>query len=352
MSEALAETTTPPEVSNAARNLYCLPEVRESQALCMANVEPVQIDYLWKPRIPLGKLTFLAGDPGCGKSFMTAELAAAISTGRQLPGESRSGEGSVLFFIGEDSPEDTLRPRLEAAGASLDRIHAVVKPLSLHCRQDVEQIRFEIERYRPALVVVDPLVVYLGGKVDMHRANEVRSVVAPLAELAHDHDCAVLVVHHLSKGRGPRASLSLLGSVDFTAAARSVLLAGALPSDPESRVLFHVKSNTAAHAPALAYEVCDGVFSWAGECDLRVDDVLGGGSEGEEDSRLDDAKRFLQNELAGGPLEVSAILDRALRAGISERTLRRGKRDLRVVSLRTQFQGSVPWALKAPRRSL
>jgi len=149
--------------------------VRALRTVRMLDVVPEEVEWLWQPYIPIGKLTMLQGVEGVGKSWLMTALAAAISRGRGLPGAGEFPPGNVLLMSAEDGLADTIRPRLEKAGADLARIHAVDEPLSL---DEIGLMRLEscIEQHKPLLVGIDPLFAYTGARLDINRANECRSL--------------------------------------------------------------------------------------------------------------------------------------------------------------------------------
>ncbi len=317
------------------------------RAVCLADVEPEPVKFLWKPYIPLGKVTLLDGDPGQGKSYLTASLAASLSKGEPLPEEMvRREPCKTLLLSAEDGLADTLRPRLDGLGANPRFVFAYPGPVDLSTEPGRETLAKLMERHRPALVVVDPIVCYLGVGVDMHRANEVRGVMAPLAALAAEYRCAVLAVRHLTKARAGRALHSGLGSVDFVAGARSVLLAGSSADDPPERALLHIKSNLAAPGPALSYAL-DGGFRWCGKSGLTETDLLKAAPETESAPARREAEEFLRAVLAAGPVPSKEVKLVATEEGISESALRRAKEALGVVSQREGFgpSGRFLWTL-------
>src|SRR5260221_390180 len=88
----------------------------EPPGVKLSEVKTQQIDWLWQRRIPLGKITILDGDPGMGKSLLAINIAACISTGRPMPDDTPGRQGSTILIAPEASAEDTLKPRMEAAG--------------------------------------------------------------------------------------------------------------------------------------------------------------------------------------------------------------------------------------------
>lgn len=309
----------------------------------MSDVQPEQVSWLWAPYIPSGKLTMLEGDPGVGKSWITARLARDVSLG-EIPGSNRGPE-NVLIFTAEDGLADTLRPRLDTMGADVSRILAVDAPLDLAAPGALEILEATIVTYRPALVSIDPVVAYVGGKLDIHRANEVRSVLAPLARIAEQTGVAMLLVRHLSKARSGRALHAGLGSVDFTAAARSALLAGAAGDDSGRFAIVHTKSNLDKAGESLGYLLGDNGLQWTGVSQLRAADLLGAESGPEEQSERDDAVSFLEQFLAPGEQPAASVKEAGSREGISVRTLQRAAKVLEVTVERRGFGSGSVWRL-------
>jgi hypothetical protein len=295
----------------------------------MADVEAEEVRWLWHPYIPLGKLTLLEGDPGLGKSWLTCALAAGITCGRGLPGAGVYQSGNVLMLSAEDGLGDTLRPRLDAVGADVSRVLALAEPVTFDA-SGLIQLEATIIECKPVLVIIDPLFAYTGG-IDIHRANECRAISAPLAAIAERQGCAMVAVRHLGKARGGGHPLNAgIRSIDFAAAARSVLLVGADPDETNKRAIVQIKNNLAPHGPSIGYTLEDSCFYWTGESDLTAGRILAPASDDEERSTIADAVDYLRIALATGARDSKAIKDEARQGGISEATLRRAKSRLKV----------------------
>jgi len=307
--------------------------------VCMADIEPEQVSWLWHPYIAIGKLTILEGDPGLGKSWLTCAIACAVSRGRGLPSTEPFTAGNVLMLSAEDGLGDTLRPRLDAVSADVRRIFALNEPLTLDT-PGLLRLEAAIIEYKPVLVIIDPLFGFTGGKVDIHRANECRAISAPLATIAERHGCAMLAVRHLGKSRGGGHALNAgIGSIDFTAAARSVLLVGRDPDDGQKRAIVQTKNNLAPHGEAIGYKLEDSQFYWTGLSDLTAGRILAAESDEGERSALIEAVDFLRTALSSGR-ESKAIKDEAKQGGITETTLRRAKAQLKVRARKVGMPGS------------
>jgi hypothetical protein len=362
----------------------------------LADVPSEPLAWLWPGRIPLGKLTLLAGDPGLGKSFVTLDVAARVSSGKGWPdgGEEGGGgieegggqvdprssilpppvaAGDVILFGAEDDLADTVRPRLEAAGADLSRVTAVegvrsgagaARGFSLSA--DLPRLDAVLaDRPDAKLVVIDPITAYCGG-VDSHKNAEVRALLAPLSELAARRKVAVVAVTHLNKAAGGKAIYRAMGSLAYVAAARVGWVVAKDKDDPQRRLLLPVKNNLAPDAGGLAYRLSpagphapcgSAVVAWEpGRVDMDADEALeagrrgGGGGDGESGGggdglsmpRRNRADDFLEERLAKGPVPAAAVFRDAVGAGLTERMLREARKRLGV---RTEKQGT-GWVLK------
>src|SRR5262245_47613096 len=197
-----------------------------------SDIQPEAIHWLWPQRIAQGKHCLIAGHPNLGKSQVTTYVAAMVSSGGTWSTGEKREPGDVLFFSAEDDLSDTIRPRLEAGGANLDRVHIIDsvhvknakrdRPFIL--KQDLEAL---VEKLRASpdvsLVIIDPISAYLSG-VNSHNNAEVRSVLAPLAKLAADHGVAVVCVTHLNKGLSTDPLARVIDSTAFGAAVRTAFL--------------------------------------------------------------------------------------------------------------------------------
>jgi hypothetical protein len=306
----------------------------------MADVQAEEVRWLWPPYVPLGKLTILEGDPGLGKSWVTCALAAAVSRGKGLPGAEPFEPGNVLMLSAEDGLADTLRPRLDAVGADVSRVFALSEPLTFDAA-GLLRLEAAIIEYSPLVVVIDPLFAYTGGKVDIHRANECRAVSAPLAAIAERQGCALLAVRHLGKSRGGGHALNAgIGSIDFVAAARSVLLVGQDPDEPSKRAIVHTKHNLTPPGDAVGYMLDCGQFFWTGASDLTAGRILAAAQDDEERGSISEAVDFLKVALCDGGRDAKAIETEARQAGINHATLRRAKTRLGIKSHKVGMPGA------------
>lgn len=303
-------------------------EGSELQIVCIADVISEVVRWLWFPYIALGKLTIVEGDPGLGKSWLMYALAAAVSLGRGLPGLEVFEPGNVLILSAEDGLGDTIRPRLEVVGADMSRVFALAEPLTLDTA-GLLLLEAAIIKYSPVLVIIDPVFAFTGSKADIYRPNEARAFSAPLAAIAERAGCAIAAIRHLGKSRGGGHALSAgIGSIDFTAAARSVLLVGQDPDDASKRALVQTKNNLAPCGDAIGYKIEAGRFYWTGPSTLTAARILslpsnrGGRVAGTE------AIEFLREALSAGPRPSKEVMTEAKKLGITEYKLRKAKEAL------------------------
>jgi hypothetical protein len=340
---------------------------RRPVSICMADVEPERVRWLWYPRIPLGKVAIFDGDPDVGKSSVTIDIAARVSNGSPMPDGNRSdveGPAGVILVSAEDGAGDTIRPRLNAAGADVKRVHLLTdvdfvddkgcprrRPWSMP--QDLDVLKLLVVETGARLVVIDPLTAFLSGSVDSYRDQDVRGALAPLARLAEETGAAVALVRHLNKAGGANAVYRGGGSIGIIGAARSALLLAKDPSDPSGnrKVMAREKGNLAPAWNSLAYELASSEehgcarVRWLGESAQTAATLLAVPASSEEVTAIDEAAAFLRDALADGPVAQKQIGDEGRKIGISEKTLRRAKKDINVRSRKLGLGG---WAWELP----
>jgi len=330
----------------------------------LSDVEPREVSWLWGGRIPRGRISLLAGRPGEGKSMATMDWAARVTTGRAWPDGLPCPLGSVVLMAGEDDPGDTIRPRLDAHGADATKVHLLRGVTrvgaggstieTMITLADIDAIERTLASVADcAMIIIDPIGTFIGGGVDAHRDNEVRSVLAPLAALAERTNVAVLLVAHVRKGAAAHADDTVLGSRAFTGIARSVLHLLADPDDPKRRLLLPGKSNLCCPAAGLAFKIggTPSRIEWEPDAvAMTADGVMAsqagnGGGGGEGHHERDDAAAWLADFLGGGQKLSRDVRAAAKAEGISKRTLDRAKVMAGVRSHKEAFGGGWVWAL-------
>ena len=234
----------------------------ELKLIKMSEVQSQKIEWLWFPFIPYGKLTIIQGDPGDGKTTLVLNIAAKLSKGERLDENMNITEPvNVIYQTAEDGLADTVKPRLELAGADCERI-AVIDESEKSLSMIDERLEEAIVKTQAKLLILDPIQAYLGGGMDMNRANEARDMTKKLGALAEKHKCAIVLIGHMNKAAGNKAAYRGMGSIDFFAVARSVLLVGRVEGEPNIRAVVQIKNNLAAFGHSKAFELSENGFKW------------------------------------------------------------------------------------------
>ena len=303
---------------------------QDLELIRMSDIQPEEVQWLWYPYIPLGKLTVIQGDPGEGKTTFVLAMIAALTKGEALPEREPLDPVNILYQTAEDGLADTIRPRLDALGADCSRV-LVIDESKRELSLSDERIRQAMEETGAKLLVLDPLQAYLGAEVDMHRANEVRPILKRLGSVAEQKGCAVILIRHLNKMQGQKSGHRGMGSVDFQAAARSVLLVGRTKEDPQLRIVVPDKSSLAPEGESIAFALDpEQGFQWKGYCAYNAEELLGGSTK-QVQTKTMQAEETLRN-LLDKPAPAEEILRRITAVGISERTLMTAKKNLGVLS--------------------
>ena len=336
-----------------------------------SDIQAKQIRWLWKGRIARGKVSVLAGNPGLGKSQVSLNIAAVVATGGIWPVDrSRCERGNVVILSAEDDAEDTIRPRLEAAGADLSRVFildAVVEGYradggeirrAFNLKTDLSRLAALLDEIGDvALIVIDPVTAYL-GETDSHKNAEIRALLSPLSDIAAKHGAAVVCVSHLNKAQGGEALMRVTGSLAFVAAARSAWLVAKDPEDDSRRLFLPMKNNIGTDQSGLAFAVQakhvqspaglieTSCVAWEAEAvTLTADQAIALQTDPEERSALEDARGFLARLLADGPMQAGQIRKDAEGAGFNWRTVQRAADRLGVVRQKEGMRSGWTWEL-------
>ena len=308
----------------------------------MEQVEIEKIDWLLYPFIPFGKVTIVQGDPGEGKTTMVLQIIAKLTKGEAvLPSDSDESDleektmalepVNVIYQTAEDGLGDTIKPRLLSAGADCSRVMVIDDGDQALTMMDA-RLEEAIIKTNARLVVLDPIQGFLGTAVDMHRANEIRPLMKRVAVLAEKYHCAIILIGHMNKNSNGKSSYRGLGSIDFQAAARSVLIVGRIKDEPEIRVVCHVKSSLAPEGKSIAFRLDkDTGFEWIGEYDISADDLLSGDNRGQ---KIHAAKEFLKEILASGSVAQTKVAEEAESRRIKKKTLWNAKKELEIDSVK------------------
>lgn len=271
-------------------------------------VQERPVSWLWPGYLPAGKLVMIEGDPGDGKSVMTCDLAARLTTGSPLPDGSRVPKTDVIMISAEDDPEDTIKPRLRVAGADLRRVHLVVggptENSAFDLARDLDALEALVTSTQAKVIFIDPLMAFMPAQINAYSDHEVRRALYPLSRMAQRNSTAIVVVRHLVKGSGRGKAITAGGgSIAFIGAARAGYVVAEHPEDETKRVFACVKINIGPKPAALGYKVVSSIHGdltappicrWDSEpISLSAQDLLGGSEALEAKNATEDAKEWL-----------------------------------------------------------
>ena len=321
------------------------------------DLEMCGVEWLWPGRFALGKFGLIAGLPDMGKGQIAAFIAAAVTASIALPcEEGKTTQGNVIWFNAEDGLQDTVIPRLVAAGADLKRIRFVNgtrvdgKDRTFNLVTDLPLLRKAIhEMGNVALVIIDPVSAYLGvGKVDGRSVTDVRGVLTPLKDMAEELHVAVIGIAHFNKKDDVKSALLRVSdSLAYVAAACHVYAVVDDPEDKDRKLFVKAKNNlardtkalrygfgveTVGHDPKLGVDIKAPFIVWHPQhLEITANEAMQG-AEGK--TRQREAKEFLLERLRGGPANSDDLIDEAKQEGIAVATLRRAKKELGIKSRR------------------
>ena len=358
---------------------------------CFADLPHQPQDWLWPGRIPCGALTLLCGDHGRGKSLLALDLAARVSAGLPWPhGGPAAPPADVLIFSAEDSLGRTVRNRLLAAGADLDRVHyidtahwsnepfipdgqqpsrvvtshfgKIPRPCWDSLHRDVRHLRGALTALSACrLVIIDPFTAYL-DQVDLYldEPEEIRVALAPLTILADQSNAAIVAVVHRDGQQRLQSGQKRNGLRTLAGMARAAYLIDRADAGPYSSALIPVKNNHGAAATMAPFNIDANphgvsLMQWSPDpLPLATDRAQDADSSAQPSTKsplrgvkLHRAMKWLQRTLAAGPVTSQDLLAQAEAAGISERCLRRAKARLGVQSTNRGLIGQ-PWLCALP----
>lgn len=323
----------------------------ELKLIHMEDVVSKKVEWLWYPYIPYGKITIIEGDPGEGKTTLVLKLAAALSRGLPLPcDDDKEYEPiHIIYQTAEDGIEDTIKPRLEKAGADCSMIR-VIDETDKELSMTDDRLEQAIIETKARLIILDPIQAYIGATVDMHRANEIRPVLKHLGIIAEKHNCAIILIGHMNKASGSKSTYRGLGSIDIQATARSVLLVARLRDKPNIRIMAHDKSSLAPAGDAIGFEMTeDNGMVCIGPYDITIDELLSG-NEGRGKKKLDIAENFIKEYFGSNKVIPSnEIMMEAAKRSIKRNTLLSAKKKLGITSDKEKAEdGTIYWTWVMP----
>lgn len=287
---------------------------------------------MWYPYIPYGKITIVQGDPGEGKTTVMLNIISSLSNGEVLPFTDKAVTITSIYQNAEDDNSDTIKPRLENHKANCSKVCFIEKASGLLFLDD-DSIEKAIIEANAKLLVLDPIQAFIGDNVDMNRANSIRPKMNKLKDVAEKTGCAIVLVGHMNKNSSGKANYRGLGSIDISAAARSVLVVGKMGKNSDLRVFAHLKSNLAPRGKSLSFLIKNDVIEWQGECELSADEVLAGGVS-DASGKMSLAEEFLIEKLTDDLVPAKQLFEEAEQIGISKRTLKRAKVALQISSIK------------------
>ncbi len=323
----------------------------ELKLIHMEDVVSKEVEWLWYPYIPYGKITIIEGDPGEGKTTLVLKLAAALSRGLPLPcDDDKEYEPiHIIYQTAEDGIEDTIKPRLVKAGADCSMIR-VIDETDKELSMTDDRLEQAIIETGARLIILDPIQAYIGATVDMHRANEIRPVLKHLGMNAEKYNCAIVLIGHMNKAAGSKSTYRGLGSIDIQATARSVLLVARLRDKPNIRIMAHDKSSLAPTGDAIGFEVTeDSGIVCIGPYDITIDELLSG-NEGRGKKKLDIAENFIKEYFGTNKVIPSnEIMMEAAKRSIKRNTLLSAKKKLGITSDKEKAEdGTIYWTWIMP----
>jgi RecA-family ATPase len=355
----VSKTPTPDEAERAARQAVANRAGPPGpQVVILSDVEPERVTWLWEGYLPRGKVVILDGDPGVGKSTVSLDIAARITTGSPMPDGSAPVKGAVLILSAEDGIADTIRPRLDAAGADPAQVITITGIISynddgerysrtVEIPGDLLAIEQVIGEHAVVLAVVDVLMAYLSAQVNSHRDQDVRRALHVLSGVAERTGCCIVILRHLNKASGGSPMYRGGGSIGIVGAARAGFMIGTDPDDGtgRTRVLAPVKCNLAEEPPALAYHLVNDELrgcarvQWDGISGHKAASLLAEPGEPDERSERDEAAGWLVAYLTelGGEAEAKDVKRAARAAGFADRTVDRARKRAGVTTGRNGF---------------
>lgn len=328
-NEVLVERAENPDVEYLADTIELRKEKEKLVPVTkMSEIQETVVEWLWYPFIPYSKVTLIQGDPGEGKTWLAMALAAACTNRKPLPNELPKEPFNVFYQSAEDGIGDTIKPRLRACGADLERVRVIneeEQPLSM----TDPRLEQAILQNDVKLVIMDPIQAYVGANVDMNRANEIRPLFRYLHGIAERTGAAIVLIGHLNKNAGAQATYRGLGSVDISAAVRSILHVGKVHKEESKdiRVVIQTKSSLAPKPTPVAYTLEHGFVEWIGEYEITVEELMTGKTGKQQESKMDQGIKLIREVLGQRKSMYVAELDvSGAKHKISERTMRTARK--------------------------
>jgi hypothetical protein len=302
------------------------------------TIKTSKVDWLWYPYIPCGKITVLQGDPGAGKSMFMIETISRLTKGEKLPDGMTRQPVEVIYQCSEDGLADTIKPRLDKAGADCERVAFIREDINSFTLND-DILHQAMIRSDARLLVIDPFQAYIGDS-DLSNVSSMRRIMSKLSMWASASNCAVILIGHMTKKSHAKELYRGLGSVDIVALARSVIQIECSEENPQIRYIRHIKSSLSGLGPELMFTIDrDGRFKWINEqstvpyiavSSTDMENVSGG--------KIETAANLIIQLLSQGPQKATQVTELITNTGISGRTVNQAKRQIGIVSSRKNGQ--------------
>jgi len=312
-----------------------------------SNIASKPVDWLWYPYIPLGKITVLQGDPGDGKSTFVLNLVALLTKGLPMPdGYSFHGSRVAIYQCSEDGMADTIKPRLEQAGADCDKVAYIIDN-DIGLTLEDGRIEETIKATGASVFIVDPIQAFIPPDSDMQSATKMRSVLRTLAATAEKYHCAVILIGHMNKDSGNKALYRGLGSIDIAAIARSVLMISRDEVRPDIRYMFPIKSSLAPEGPAVAFSMrIGGGLEWHGKYNLNTSALLD--TVTVKTSKRDKARAKMVHMLQYHDRPAKEMYSGLAEIGVGSRTVEKIKKELQIKT----YRSGACWYWSLPKDTL
>lgn len=319
--------------------------------VCMSDIEEEDVEWLYPPYVPRGKVTICAAYPGAGKTYLMCYMAACVSTGRQFFNQIpfRDNPGRVIYLTAEDGIGDTIKKRLRICGANMMNI-ATVLDNKTQLMFDSPEIEDFMKNYRPDLMIFDPFQAYIGAEIDMNAPNRTREKLGYISELAEKYKVAVVLICHFNKNGKGDAITRVLGSTDIMGICRSYIALGPVPGEDDMKFMSHEKSSLDKRGKTILFEINPdkGGIVYLGENNLTMDDytAIRNKKRVSNAPAVEAAKQFIVNNMPEGRRLAKELKNLAAANKISDRSLQRAREELGIVTKMTKtFPSQAEWIL-------
>lgn len=319
--------------------------------VCMSDIEEEDVEWLYPPYVPRGKVTICAAYPGAGKTYLMCYMAACVSTGRQFFNQIpfRDNPGRVIYLTAEDGIGDTIKKRLRICGANMMNI-ATVLDNKTQLMFDSPEIEDFMKNYRPDLMIFDPFQAYIGAEIDMNAPNRTREKLGYISELAEKYKVAVVLICHFNKNGKGDAITRVLGSTDIMGICRSYIALGPVPGEDDMKFMSHEKSSLDKRGKTILFEINPdkGGIVYLGENNLTMDDytAIRNKKRVSNAPAVEAAKQFIVNNMPEGRRLAKELKNLAAANKISDGSLQRAREELGIITIKTkEFPPKSIWIL-------